>query len=251
MSRIHHSRTPRRTPAQRFWRAIWTNAPFALLAFAGALFIAAILVVSGQSANAGNDAANASGPDWITLRNHSAATIIAAARKSPLFQVNRSGSGDYLSDLSRLGVPQEVDGYATQPGVTLSDYYIIPILDKAGDSVGAAVLRLSGNHDAVYLQSIDTYAQPRPRGAIARLDQTHALAAVNAHAHTQLAFGVHPRLVYFAFDFQGADRGAFIWNGGGAFPDDPIWLVPGLDGHDHLVGTDSNVYAPTQLPVQS
>jgi hypothetical protein len=254
MSRSHQRRASAPSLAQRVWQAVWKNAPFALLALTGTMFIAAVIIISGQTARAGisTPASNSgTGGDWITLHDHSPAAIIAAARQSPLFHVDRSGTGDYLTDLSRLGVPQEVDGYATRPGVTLSDYYIIPVLDGGDNSVGAAVLRLNGDHSAIEVQSIDTYAVPRPHGAVAQLDQTHALAAVATHAHTQLAIGAHPRLVYFAFDFQGAERGAFTWNSGGEFPDDPIWLVPGMDGRDHLVGTDGNVYDPAQLPVQS
>jgi hypothetical protein len=243
MSHTHHRhRAPRLTPAQRVWRAIWTNAPFALLAVAIAVFAAAMLSLGGQPVSAGATTPT----DWIALANQSPDAIIQAARQSRLFHVNRSGNGDYLHDLSRLGTPQLVVGYTSHPGASaLADYYIIPVLDSSGNSIGAVEACLNANHSAIYVQSIDTYTQPRPHGAIAQLDIAQA-TQVLAAAH--VGFAAAPQLVYFAFNFRGEERGDFTWHAGGQFPSDPVWLIHGFDGHDHIIGTDGVDYAPSQLP---
>jgi hypothetical protein len=41
-----------------------------------------------------------------------------------------------------------------------------------------------------------------------------------------------------------------MWPGGGEFPADPIWLMPGTDGRHYLVGDDGRTYAPEQLPMR-
>jgi hypothetical protein len=241
MSHTHRRRAPKLTPAQRIWRAIWTNAPFALLAIAVVAFAAAVLALGGQTASAGTSPSG----DWIALANQSPGAIIQAVRQSRLLHVNRSGTGDYLHDLSRLGTPQLVVGYTTHPGATLADYYIVPVLDSAGNSIGGVEACLNADHTAIFVQSVDTYAQPRPHGAVAQVDMAHATKVL---ATARVGFAGQPKLVYFAFDFQGADRGDVVWHGGGQFPSDPVWLVHGFDGRDHIIGTDGVDYAPDQLP---
>lgn len=241
MSHTHRRRAPKLTPAQRVWRAIWTNAPFALLAVAVAVFAAAVLSLGGQTASAGGTTSS----DWISLANQSPSAIIQAARQSRLFHVNRSGTGDYLHDLSRLGAPQLVKGYTTHPGAILADYYVIPVLDASGNSIGAVEAELNANHSAIYVQSIDTYTQPRPNGAIAQLALPQATQVLSA-AH--VGFATPPQLIYFAFNFQGEERGDFTWHGGGQFPSNPVWLIHGFDGRDHIIGNDGVDYAPSQLP---
>ncbi len=257
-SRSHRRIARRQPPMTRVLRVIMYNSPFALLGLAVMVFAVAVIIACGQSAqaqpsatatNAGTTSASLP-PGWIPLRSQAPADIIAAARQSPLFQVNRSGNGDYLTDLSHLGTPVLVQGYPPTSGVTLPDYDIIPVLDAAsGSSVGAVVAELNATHTALHVQSIDTYAIPRAHGAIAQIALPRALSALASQAHTQPLSAMPPRLVYLNINPQGIDQGTLNWTGGGILPDDPVWLIAGADGQQHIIGTDGHAYLPNQLPI--
>lgn len=203
---------------------------------------------------AGYAACQAPNGAWIPLRSQSAADVRAAAAASPLFALHRSqaaaGQGD---DLSRLGTPVLVR--ALQPptspsgGARLPDFYVLPVLDAAGNATAAAELELDDAHAAVHVIAIVTYAQPRPRGIVPALSAQAAAQAASAQARVALAAGSQPTLVYFPGDAAAQETGASTWAGGGEFPADPIWLVHGADGQDRVVGTDGKVYAPSQLPM--
>lgn len=251
MNATQHLSMPHVRPWQALQRVARASAPFALLGVALISFLIAVSISFGQTAQAGSKYTSPIAPNgWIPLHARTASAIIAAAQQSPLFHVDRSGAGDYVKDLSRLGTPQFVVGYATRPGITLNSYFILPILDAQGNTIGAAELQLNANQSAIMVQSIDTYAQPHPYGAIAQVTLPRAESLLASVAHTKLAVNARPRLVYFNFDFLGAERGNFVWQGGGAFPSDPVWLIPGADARDHIVGVNGQVYLKSQLPSQ-
>ncbi len=230
-------------------RRLRQHLPFGLLAVALMTFTATAVWSFSPTANSSThpvpvDQRGA----WFPLVSPRSLEGIAAAPQSPLLQVNRSGQGDYLHDLSHLGTPQLVSGYAPQSATPMSDYYVIPVLDAQGNSVGAVVMLLDAHHLSGQVQSIDTYAQPRPNGTIAKMPLAHSLSVFTTQTRLSVQGYAQPRLVYFPFNFQAAAHGTLTWNGGGGFPDDPIWLFPGTNGHDYLVGTNGQVYQPNQLP---
>lgn len=200
-----------------------------------------------------SQAANPQAPsgDWIPLRSTAAADVLAAARQSSLFQQNLAGGGDHVSDLSRLGSPVLVR--ALQPAGAVAgqypDFYVVPILNASGAATDAAELELNPAHTAINVIAIVTYGQPHAHGAIARQTASAAVAAVGAQQHSALRPGAAARLVYFPADAAAQETGQVTWTGGGEFPADPIWLVPGADGRDHLVGIDGRTYYPNQLPM--
>ncbi|HKV83109.1 MAG TPA: hypothetical protein VJN88_01040 [Ktedonobacterales bacterium] len=198
-------------------------------------------------------ASNAQGQsgDWISLRSNAPADILAAARQSSLFQQNLAGSGDHVSDLSRLGSPVMVRALQP-PGAAIGEYpdfYVVPVLDASGAATDAAELALNPTRTAIQVIAIVTYSQPHPQGSIARLSSSSAIAAVAAQQHSALRSGVAPWLVYFPADATAQETGQVTWTGGGEYPADPMWLVPGADGRDHLVGVDGRAYSPAQLPM--
>ena len=75
---------------------------------------------------------------WIPLRSTLSADIIVAAKRSTLFHVDRSSNGDYLKDISRLGVPQLVQALHVAGKANSPDYFIIPIENATGQTVGSA-----------------------------------------------------------------------------------------------------------------
>lgn len=228
----------------------------ALLALGGAVLAIGQHLPSGSAASAGGastqqaSSAHAASTDWIPLRSTAPSDVLAAARQSSLFQKNLAGSGDHVSDLSRLGQPVLVTALQPPGAATgaYPDFYVVPILDAKGQATDAAELALNPAHAAIQVVAIVTYSQPHPQGAIARMPSSAALAATSAQ-HMSLRSGASPRLVYFPADATAQETGQVTWTSGGEYPADPIWLVPGADGRDHLVGADGRVYAPNQLPM--
>jgi hypothetical protein len=258
-SRSSRATTNRRSARRRSRRLLrvarWLggNAAYVLLGLAVLVTLATLAAVASRAPAQAADSASAqpaaSSPHWITLRSQAPADILAAVRQSALFTVDRSGTGDYLKDVSHLSAPQlvtELRLTPTSPGV---DSYVVPIRDRAGTTMGVAVAWLNPAHSAVYVGYIRSYDTPQPAwpGALPRADQ--AQAAVGAQRHTSLRAHAQAQLVYFPFDFAGQQAGRVHWNAGGQGPDTPVWLVPGADGQNYIVGTDGHAYTIDELPL--
>jgi hypothetical protein len=188
---------------------------------------------------------------WIPIQSEAPAEIIAAARKSQLFNLNCPPGGDCVQDLGHLGTPAYVHVIGAPRSDSLPDLYLIPILDPNADTLGVAEAALNPAHTAIQVGDITTYATPLPKGAVAKIKAADAIAAVSAQRHAQSAAGKKPELVYFPIDYTAWTTGKITWNAGGQFPYDPIWLIHGADGQDYIVGTDGHVYTPKDLPVSA
>jgi hypothetical protein len=185
----------------------------------------------------------------IPLASQSPSDIIAAARKSTLFTVDRSGNGDYVKDLSRLGIPQLIQALHMPGKASAPDYYDIPIFDGTGATIAVAQLQLDAAHTSIIVAAITTYAQPLPHDTLTHMSSAAAVSAVQARRHIGLQTGRQPRLVYFPGDRAAEATGKITWVAGGQMPYDPIWAVPGADGKDYIVGDDGQVYTLDQLPL--
>jgi hypothetical protein len=185
--------------------------------------------------------------DWIPLHSTASADILAAARQSPLLAEGTDDAGSAL-DLSRLGTPVLVQGLAARSGARLPDVYVIALLDRRGRASEAAEAELNAAHTALHVTAVVTFARPR-MAAISTLNAASAVSRVGRARHTTLRAGSTPELVYFPVDAQAQVVGKVRWRGGGEYPADPIWRVPGADGRDYLVGTNGAVYTLDQLPL--
>ncbi|HKT38009.1 MAG TPA: hypothetical protein VJR48_06520 [Ktedonobacterales bacterium] len=237
------------------------NAAFVLLALS-ALGLAIALVLSATrpstSGLTGGVQAESNSPnnppvngDWITLQSASPADIIAAARRSELFNEHGSTKDDHVANLSHLGTPVFVRAIQP-PGAAAGEYpdfYVLPILDNKGAVTDAAELALNPTHTAIHVIAIVTYAQPHTEGAIPRLNPAAAQSALSAQRHMALRSGTTPALAYFPADATAQETGQTLWSGGGTFPADPIWLTSGADGRNYVIGTDGRVYDVSQLPM--
>lgn len=240
----------------RVARALVGNLAYVLLG--GAILLLAVIVVaaarqmpapattvSGHVAATRAAATSSAESGWIKLSSQSPGAIIAAARKTSLFNVNRSGDGDYLKDLSHLETPVLVRAaHGAGP-----DFYVIPIDDASGQMVGAAELTLNPAHTAVQLMAIITYTSARPHGQLARMSVSAAVADVASQQRVALRAGAQPQLVYLPIDGSALETGQITWNGGGMYPGDPVWLIPGADGQDHVVGTNGHAYNLRDVPL--
>ena len=234
------------------------NAVFGLLALAALATLAALgLAARGAPAGAASTAPGAgptgpagpAAPVWIPLRAQTAPAILAAVRASPLFHVHRADPGDHLRDVSRLGAPVLVTELPGPGGATPQDAYVVPIHDAHGGTVGVAVAWLTPDHAAVYVGYLRTYDVSVPAWPWALPGAGRVAAAVAARAPGGWRPGAAPRLVYFPVAPRARDAGPGRWTGGGAGPDDPVWLVAGADGRALVLGTDGRVYPLSALPV--
>jgi hypothetical protein len=249
----------RKIKFQRLTRATVGSLAYVFLGGA-VLFLAAVIVLASRqlpattaqssSALATRAAAtSAAQGGWIRLTAKTPGAIIAAARKSSLFNVNRSGNGDYLKDISHLETPVLVRAVRVTGSASMPDYYVIPIDDTSGKMVGAAELALNPTGTAIQVTSIITYTHPRPHGQLAQISATMALADVASQQHVALRAGAQPQLVYIPIDATLLETGQITWNSGGTYPGDPAWLIPGADGKDLVVGTDGRAYFVANLPI--
>lgn len=233
---------------------------FAYVFLGGAvIFFAAVVILAAQRGTPDMTQMNAAathaaatietGSGWIPLASDTPGAIIAAARKATLFNVDRSGDGDYLKDVSRLETPVLVRALRSPGSIVMPDYYVIPIDDKSGAMVGAAELALNPTHTAVQLTSVLTYSAPRTHGHLARVAMSAAQADLTSQRHVAMRVGTQAQLVYVPIDATALESGEVTWNGGGIYPADPIWLIPGTDGQDHVVGADGNAYAMSSVPI--
>ncbi len=250
-------RSRRRSPLARSARWAAQNASFALLA----LSIVAVMVALGSlmaspTRQVQADQLAGSEAQWITLRSHAPADILAAVRQSRLFKQNRSGTGDFLKDLSRLGLPVLVQQVHAGTGAQPRDCYDVPILDAtgatgvtggSGGTMGVAVAWLNPARTAISVGYIRAYDVPQRWPATVSADQ--AVRIVAAEHRIGMRSGASPQLVYFPFDFEVQWRGQLHWTAGGELADSPIWLVPGADGQEHFVGVDGHAYHLADLPL--
>jgi hypothetical protein len=194
---------------------------------------------------------NAGQPQWIALRSQTPADIIAAARQSTLFRVDRSGNGDYVKDLSHLGTPKLVLALRTTgwTAETMPDFYLIPIHGSTGATIATAELSLNSTHTAIQVVAIITYTNPLPHDTIGRMSMSQSVSDVTAQRHVALRSSAQPQLVYFPVNTISQQTGKIIWLNGGESPADPLWMIPGADGKNYVVGLDGHAYSTTELPL--
>lgn len=242
---------------KRTVKSLVGNVAYLLLAVAVIFFAVVVIMATrhGLSSVTDSDATDTqaaatsdAGNGWIAITSDAPDAIIAAAHKTTLFNVNRSNGGDYL-DLSHLETPVLVRALHTAGSVSMPDYYVIPVDDKPGAIVGAAELALNPDHTAIQLTSIITYSSPRPHGQMAQVSLSDARTDLANQRHILLRFGAVPQLIYVPIDATALEAGEITWNGGGLYPADPIWLIPGGDGQDHIVGSDGQVYSINSVPI--
>jgi hypothetical protein len=184
-------------------------------------------------------------PEWIPLTSTTPAAVLTAMKQSTLFNLTCPPGGDCQQDLTHLGTPTLVTELRTPTATSATDFYIIPILDASGNVTAVAAAELNAAHTAIQVAGISGTGPRWPNLVTA----AGAIAVVQAQHHTGLRSGARPHLVWMPFDMGDLEAGRIDWSAGGKGPQDPVWLVPGADGSDHVVGTDGRAYYLRQIPL--
>ncbi len=195
----------------------------------------------------GQPACQFQGPGWIPLASDQPADVLTAMKSISLFHMNLNDNGDHIHDLSHLGTPLLV--LALQPvGAHVSDYYVLPVLNTAGATSDVLEYELNADHSALRFVTVVSYMKPFANG-IVRFSAAQASAAVQTQRHIAAKAGAQLYLVFFPTNASARQSGNVVWNGGGDAPDNPIWLIPGEDDVNYVLGNDGKVYAQKDLPI--
>jgi hypothetical protein len=150
-----------------------------------------------------------------------------------------------------LGQPALVKPYVEN--TMMDEVWVIPVV--AGSGYPSALLEFVYDpaHNRIRAASFDAvgngmfYAShPFPF-----VDATQAAAVVQQVRKTSVMVGQTPELIYFPTDHQAVLAGKTTWTGGGETVIDPIWRVPGADGHYSYVAHSQQVYSAGEIPVAS
>lgn len=192
--------------------------------------------------------------DWIPIASDTPTDVLTAFKQSSLYAAvqssNATGKGDAQYDLSRPETPVFERELHVPGSFNLPDIYVIPFDAADGTIQHIVICNVNPQHTAIEAAEVMAIgSSPRPHGELALIPVTAAIASVHAQTNVSLRAGVQPYLVFFPVDGSLVGTGQVTWHGGGG-PGDPLWLVPGADGHDYVVGNDSKVYLPSQLPIK-
>lgn len=232
-----------------------------LSALLGLMIVAFFVALSTQAASRQRPAALPSG-EWVPLASTAPADVLAAARATTLYQAIASHPQTLLGQAVRqgaLGTPVLVRAFHPLPG--MHDVWVIPLtqttvpgLSTPGPHV-VALLDLDYDRARQQVRAV-SFAGPFQPGEpsfgkpFPRQTQQAASAIFTGAVHAPIAASTPPELVYFPanIDNLAGTHAQGKWSGGGQFPDLAVWHVQSADGHDYLVGLDSQTYQPAQLP---
>ena len=192
--------------------------------------------------------------DWIPISADTPAAVLAVFKQSGMYSAAQSsattGVGDAQYDLSRPETPLFVRELHIPGSIVMPDMYIIPF-DMANGTVGYLMLcNVNATHTAIEVGEVmgvgTKNGAPVPHGGLVYLSASAAEGVLYAQRHVRLMPGKQPYLVYTPLDPMSGG-----WSGVGRDGFRPLWLVPGADSHDYVIGNDGKAYLPSQIPLAS
>ena len=191
--------------------------------------------------------------DWIPISADTPAAVLAVFKQSGMYSAAQSGIttgvGDAPYDLSRPETPLFVRELRVPGSIVMPDMYIIPF-DTASGAVGYLMLcNVNATHTAIEVNEVmgagTKDGAPVPHDGLVYLSVSAAEGVLYAQRHVRPMPGKQPYLVYTPLD----PMRAMNWTGTGRDGFRPLWLVPGADGRDYVIGNDGNAYLPSQVPL--
>ncbi len=190
---------------------------------------------------------------WIPISADTPAAVLAVFKQSGMYSAaqvsSATGVGDAQYDLSRPETPLFVRELRVPGSMVLPDMYIIPF-DTANGAVGYLMLcNVNATHTAIEVNEVmaagTKNGAPVPHDGLVYLSASAAEGVLYAQRHVRPMPGKQPYLVYTPLD----PMRAMNWTGTGRDGFRPLWLVPGADGHDYVIGNDGKAYLPSQVPL--
>lgn len=189
---------------------------------------------------------------WVSMRSESPADVLAAAESTTMFQ-SALTSGDPIGATLRtgkLGQPVLVKPY--RDGTVLDTVWVIPVVTSSATPGALLEFVYDRPHRRLRAASFDAvgsgmfYAShPFPF-----TEATGAAAVVRQARNVSLMTGKPAELVYFPTDHTAVLTGQSPpWTSGGDSVIDPMWHVPGGDGHWYYVTHDMQVLRASEFPV--
>lgn len=158
-------------------------------------------------------------------------------------------------DVSIPGTPVLAHPIRMHTGTDFSDcpHWLLPEFDAAGHLVAMVDYVYDDSHKLARFSAAGLIFPNDPRFS----NPFPYLSAEQAIALLKRARGVDtlrqpaPELVFLPIDLGLPEKHgpAWGWQGGGAIPSDPIWLLAGADGRDYFIGADERVYTLHDLPL--
>ena len=188
--------------------------------------------------------------NWIPLSADTPGAVLTAWTQSDLYaavqQSNKTGRGDAQYDISHPDTPVFVRELHL-PGIDIiGDSYVIPLDLPDGSIWGVVITYVNDTHTAIRISTIGSIGVVLPHNTLCRTSEAQAVQAVQAQHGVSVRAGTKPYLVFFPVPNELLNSGQ--WKAGGSGPANPLWLIPGTDGRDHIMGNDGKVYYTSQLP---
>lgn len=155
-----------------------------------------------------------------------------------------------------LDVPMVVHPFGVQPGVGSDyfqdDHWVVAARSTTGQECGIFDFVYDRIHQRIRFATYDvlTSQDPRYGHAFPFISAATAQAQVAQQRHASIMAGAAPTLIFFplAAGWIGPEA-PHHWTGSGTSPVDPLWLIPGADGHAYFVGGNLHTYTVGDLPI--
>lgn len=191
---------------------------------------------------------------WLSIAADTPDAVLATFVQSQAIwqaiQQDQSGDGVMRWDFSRPDTPVFERELHAPGGKLFPDIWVLPF-DLPNGQIGFyGFCDINAAHTAIRVDNVFGMGTPRPHGQLAVYTRAQAISRVTAISHVALKPGAQSYLIFAPIDAELIESGRAVWSqtaGGG--PGSPLWLVPGADGKDRILGNDGKVYFPWQIPV--
>jgi hypothetical protein len=189
---------------------------------------------------------------WVSLRSESPADVLAAAESTTMFQSALTDADPIGVALrkGKLGQPALVKPY--RDGTTMDTEWVIPVVSSSEAPGALLEFVYDRPHQRLRAASFIGVGSGMFYGShpFPFIDSIGASTVVRQARNVSTMAGQAAELVYFPTDHAAVLTGQSPpWTSGGDSVSDPMWRVPGGDGHWYYVTHDKQVHLASEFPV--